>query len=373
MTSVFIMIGWCMGWVLFWKSPYIKKNQAIGPDVYLSIIIPARNESQNLSRLLKSLHNQTFPPYEILVIDDHSTDTTAEIAKHYTSHVHSITQLPNGWLGKPHACWMGAKKATGDFFLFLDADTWFTNDGLEKLIALFLQEELDAMTVQPYHAIHRVYEHMSLFFNLVIPASLGIGLPRGALKVPAKGGFGPCFLCTRAAYFEIGGHRAAAQHILEHFELSNQFSLHKKKIRHVLGKDTLLFRMYPEGLRQLINGWSKSFISGAAQTSFLPFVGVLLWLSGCYAFIFSLGKQSLHAPLHLILWVGWYIAYGIQIGLLSQRVGQFRWGSALLFPIPLLFYLFVFVRAWFLKLLKQPVHWKGRTVSKEKKERRWRL
>ena len=94
----------------------------------LSIIIPARNEEQNLPVLLCSINAQTVKPPEVIVVDDGSTDRTAEVAREFGAAVIASKPLPDGWRGKTWACQQGAQAATGDLLLFLDADTWFAAD-----------------------------------------------------------------------------------------------------------------------------------------------------------------------------------------------------------------------------------------------------
>ena len=106
----------------------------------LSIIIPARDEERNLGLLLHSLSQQTLKPHEIIVVDDHSTDSTAEIAKKEAGLVIPSKDIPEGWTGKPWACWQGANRATGDVFLFLDADTFLEPDGLSKIVSTYFKK-----------------------------------------------------------------------------------------------------------------------------------------------------------------------------------------------------------------------------------------
>ena len=89
------------------------------------MIIPARNEAHNLPRLLESLASQSVQPREVIVVDDGSTDDTAEIARRHGAEVLVSKPLPEGWRGKPWACHQGAEAASGDLLCFVDADTCF--------------------------------------------------------------------------------------------------------------------------------------------------------------------------------------------------------------------------------------------------------
>lgn len=366
-TFYLIGLGWLVGWFLFWRSPNLEdtpKRTSENPSV--SVIIPARNEAETLPILLYSLQHQTVPPSEVLVVNDHSTDQTAAIALSYGARVITPPELPEGWQGKSYACYSGAKVARGDLLLFLDADTFLSNQGLERLITTFKKGHYAALTVQPYHKIKKPYEHLSAFFNLIIPMSVGCGLPPRFARY-AKGGFGPCFFCSKECYDQVEGHQSVQHKVLEHYHLSEVFRSHHLKVAHFLGKNVISFRMYPEGLGQLISGWSKSFLTGASQTSPLPLIGVIIWMIGCFSFFSFLSKLNTLNQTDYEIFGVLYFAYVLQFTLFFKRISNFGVWTALLFPIPLAFYLFIFARSIWFKLIHRPVTWKGRNVSSTKR------
>ena len=108
---------WFLGFIFLWKIPALKKGNKLNNFSYkISIIIPARNEERTLGQLLHSIAHQTLKPHEIIVIDDQSEDATAEVARRDGCIVMTSKNLPEGWTGKPWACWQGAQMATGDIF-----------------------------------------------------------------------------------------------------------------------------------------------------------------------------------------------------------------------------------------------------------------
>ena len=132
------------------------------PDASLSVIIPARNEEHNLPALLRSINAQSVRPQEVIVVDDASTDRTAEVACSLGATVISSQPLPGGWLGKTWACQQGANTAHGNTLLFVDADTWFETGGLERILAHY---NTGALSVGPYHAVRLPYEQLSVFLQ----------------------------------------------------------------------------------------------------------------------------------------------------------------------------------------------------------------
>jgi len=108
-------------------NPVLPKQQANAPQPFISVLIPARNEEQNLPKLLSALSRHSYSNIEILVYDDESDDQTANIIKTFSQKDNRIKYfgglpLPEGWIGKPHACYQLASHARGDYFLFIDAD-----------------------------------------------------------------------------------------------------------------------------------------------------------------------------------------------------------------------------------------------------------
>jgi 4,4'-diaponeurosporenoate glycosyltransferase len=334
---------WAAGWIVLGRVRRcglgdVRKSISASR---LSIIIPARNEEQNLPWLLRSLAAQAIRPCEIIVLNDASTDRTTEVAEQFGARVVNSQTLPEGWRGKTWACHQGAQAASGELLLFLDADTWFEPDGLARVLSGYTG---GAFSVGPYHAVRRAYEDLSLFFNFNMTAGT---VPHGL--------FGQMLLVDRASYRRVGGHEAVRGHILENFWMAGQFRTAGISARSLVGRGVFSFRMYPNGLRELIQGWTKGFASGAGQTPRGTLLLIVAWMIGLML-----------APLGWLMtddWARWGAAYllcAAQVGWFSRKVGGFRWYSALLYPVPLIFFFVVF--AWSALRSGQQVQWKGRKI-----------
>lgn len=130
--------GWLAGWILLGRIRGCHTTFLQNRADEISIIIPARDEEQNLGVLLQSIAEQSLQPREIIVVDDCSTDGTAGIPQQYGARLICDMPLPDdGWRGKTWACHQGAQAATGALLLFLDADTSLEPDGLSQLAAQF--------------------------------------------------------------------------------------------------------------------------------------------------------------------------------------------------------------------------------------------
>ena len=335
------LLLWLAGFLLLSRLRPCAEFSMPRPSPSASVIIPARNEELNLPTLLRSLASQALKLHEIIVVDDGSTDHTAELARQLGAKVVPSQPLPEGWRGKTWACHQGAQVATGELLLFVDADTWFEPEGLAHALSAY---NSGAFSIGPYHAVQKPYEDLSLFFNL----NMIIG------TVP-NGLFGQMLLVDRQSYQRIGGHETVRGRILENFWLANQFRAAGIPVRSVAGRSVLSFRMYPNGLGELIQGWTKGFASGARQTPGGTLLLIVAWMIGLML-----------APLVGLAtgdWLRWgpaYLLCAVQVAGFSRLVGAFRWFTAVLYPVPLIFFFIVF--AWSALRSGKHVNWKGREI-----------
>jgi 4,4'-diaponeurosporenoate glycosyltransferase len=332
---------WAAGFLLLPRLRGCTRKDALAKLPALSVIIPARNEAHNLPKLLHSLASQSLKPREIIVVDDGSTDRTAELARQLGATVIPSQPLPDSWRGKPWACHQGAQAATGDLLLFVDADTWFEPDGLAHILSGYAG---GACSVGPYHAVRKPYEHLSLFFNF----NMTVG------TVPS-GLFGQMLLVDRTSYQRVHGHETVKGRILENFFLAGQFQAAGIPVRSGTGRGVFSFRMYPNGPRELVQGWTKGFAAGAGQTPRDVLFLVVAWMIGL-----------MFAPLGWLMtgdWLRWgavYLLCAAQVNWFSRQVGAFRWFSAVLYPLPLIFFFAIF--AWSAARSGKQVTWKGREI-----------
>ena len=349
---------WSAGFLLLGRLRRGSAAGAPGSASSVSVIIPARNEQENLPTLLRSIASQPLKPLDIIVVDDGSTDGTAELARQFGAAVIASQPLPAGWRGKTWACYQGAKAATGDLLLFLDADTWFEPDGLARVLAKFgglvdatpLRLRVaaplpgGAFSAGPHHAVRKPYENLSLFFNL----NMNVG------TVP-QGLFGQMLLVDRESYRRVGGHESVKGRILENFWLAKQFRIAGIPVRSERGQGAFSFRMYPNGLGELVEGWTKGFASGAGQTPRGTLLVVVAWMTGL-----MLPLIGCLATGDWLRWSAVYLLCAAQVMWLGRLVGAFRWYTALLYPAPLLFFFAVFARS--VMRSGKAVTWKGREI-----------
>ena len=308
--------------------------------------MPARDEAQNLARLLPSV---ALAPVEVVVVDDQSGDATADVARDHGVRVVATDGPPDGWTGKAWACATGARAATGQVLVFLDADVVVEPGGLERIVGEQQRDSRGLVSVQPWHDVVRPYEQLSAFFNLIAPMAIDAFTPLGR-RIPPRGAFGPCLVLDRDLYDRIGGHghERVRGAVLDDVEMAKAVRAAGAPVRVFGGRGALRFRMYPHGMGQLIEGWTKNFAGGAAATRPLTSLLVLAWMSGLIA------APTIH--------VGLYLAYALQLVVLFRRVGRFSPVTALLYPIPLAFFVAVFLRSVVLTFIRREVTWRGRSI-----------
>lgn len=358
-----VVVQWCIGFALCWRVVRLVAGTP-QQERAVSVIVPARNEALVLPELLGRLQAQTCPPHELIVVDDHSSDGTAACAQEFGVTVIAGAPLPVGWTGKAWACAQGAERATGDVLVFLDADTEPEPQLLEWLVAR--QEQCGGLiSVQPYHRTGRVVEKLSAFFNLIAVMATGLGSINPRAK--RTGAFGACLATSAADYEQAGGHEAARASVLEDVALANAYASAGLPVDTTTGRKSIAFRMYPMGVRQMVEGWGKNFASGAGTTPPVRFVFVFAWVTACVSL-------SIGAVVAIVQAVadgaapGWfyaaaYGAFALQLFFMLRQVGTFGAGTALLFPVFVFAFLLVFVWSSINTLVRREVQWKGRAIS----------
>lgn len=319
----------------------------------VSIVVPARNEAARLPRLLTSLAGAGATPGEVIVVDDHSTDDTAAIARAAGARVVTPGPLPDGWTGKAFACAAGAADASGSHLLFLDADAWFEPGGLAAL--LDAADADAAWSLCPYHRVERPYESLSLYFNVLMVA--GTAASGRAL-------FGQALLIPREAYDAVGGHGAVRGHILENFFLGGLLARRGVRVVAVPGREQVAMRMYPGGLADLTRGWMKAFATGAAGTPAWVLALSVLWMGGAIAscVLLATGLARGDAGVAFVAFAAAFL-HAMELRRVSLAIGNYPWAASLLFPAPLLFYQVTFARGALRKALGVAPAWKSRTVD----------
>jgi 4,4'-diaponeurosporenoate glycosyltransferase len=363
LSLLFIATCWLLGFLVLFRIPTCSRNGR-GPSRAgsVSIIIPARNEAENLPRLLNSLRAQTTPPDEVIVVDDSSEDATAAVARQGGASVVTGKPIPPGWIGKTWACHQGAQAATGTILFFLDADTYFEPDGLARVLDTHHRHG-GVLSIQPYHTMETLAEELSAFFNIIQMGATTAFTVLGN-RVTKRGLFGPSLILERELYVRVGGHESVKDKILEDYYLAQNFNREGIPIHCYGGRGAVSFRMYPHGLPDIVLGWSKAFAAGARRTFLITLLVIVAWVTGSADTTRNLLEAAWAGSTPAVSWcLVIYLCYAAQIFWFLRRIGTFGFYTALLFPLPLLFLSVVFSYSLFLLLARRPVRWKNRSIT----------
>ena len=323
----------------------------------ISIIVPARNEEASLGACLASLVSQTGVIFEIIVVDDGSTDKTRAIAESFPGvRVIQSPPLPSGWTGKNNAVVAGARDAKGKWLLFTDADTVHKPGSLARAVAEAEQHHADLLSYSPEQEVHGFWERAVM---PVIFAELARKYPPSAVSDFSKNlaaANGQYVLISRTAYDAVGGHAAIAQSLLEDVALARAVRDASLRIRFRYGGDAVRTHMY-RGFRQLREGWTKNLI--LLFPSAVP-----LALLRALEFLFVI--VSLVVAILVILAGDWRhaVVFFVPPALTVARIAtaHFSWISNLLGILGLPVFSYLLLRSK-LRHARGAVAWKGRTYS----------
>lgn len=335
-------------------------SDAARPEV--SVIVPARNEEACLGACLESLAGQQGVSFEIIVVDDGSTDRTVAIARSFPGvKVLEAGPLPEGWSGKSNAVHTGAQQARGQWLLFTDADTVHLPGSLARSVEEAKRHGAEMLSYSPAQELRGFVERAVM---PVIFAELAAKYkPRevSGPNSPAAAANGQYLLITREAYDAIGGHVAIATCLLEDVELARAVKRSGRRIRFRFGGDAVRTRMY-RSFAQLAEGWTKNlallFGSPArlALTRLLEFLAIVCGL----AFV-ALSRSDVRlAVLIGILVVLIYLNFLRRI--LRAHAGAANSALAI-FGLPIFSYLLLRSKLYY--RWRRSVTWKGRRYSTE--------
>ncbi len=336
MTYLLISIAWALIAgaalaILLQRHRALKTLEPAYPEQEslpsLTVIIPARNEEGNIESCLRSLLDQTYPRnrFTISVVNDCSTDRTGEIvgvlARDYEQiQLIDAGPLPEGWLGKPHACWIGARSAQGDWLCFLDADTHTAPDLLKTALAAALAGKLDVLSLHPQQQMLGFWERLLMpipFMTLMLLMDAGVINDPERRQAMANGQF---ILVRREAYMAVSGHEAIRAEVLEDVRLAQLLKGAGYRLQLVGGGDFIRTRMYSK----LSTVW-QGLARGGSELFGIPLTLLAVLNSTAMAvfpFLFPIWLAlrqepgSLLLPALLLACLGsilWYTAHGLEL------------------------------------------------------------
>jgi len=263
----------------------------------VSVIIPARDEEQRVGNCLQAVLAQDYPRFEVVLVDDRSSDRTAEIAAEMARQDPRLRlvqgkPLPPGWAGKCHAIHQGVEAARGEWLLMLDTDTYLEPGCLTATVRDAVRSEADLYTLIFEARCQTFWEKVvqPFFFQLLL-----LALPVHKINDPEgreAAAPGPYLLFRRSAYEAIGGHAGMKDEVVEDLRLAQRIKEEGFRLR-IVNAVTLVHSRRRIGLREIWHGWSRVFYSGldkkplaaAGALAGMALFLLLPWLTGPWALV----------------------------------------------------------------------------------------
>ena len=327
----------------------------------ISVIVPARDEEASLGACLESLVAQTGVSFEIIVVDDGSTDRTREIAQSFSEvRVVDAGPLPQGWTGKNNAMSAGAKQARGEWLLFTDADTLHSLTSLARGLTEAELCQAQLLSYSPEQEVRGFWEKAVM---PVIFAGLAATYPSAKVNDPASSvaaANGQYLLISREAYDAVGGNAKIASDLLEDVAMARLVKFSGRKIFFRYGGDVLRTRMY-RNFHQLCEGWTKNLallFPSPRRLALLRLLEFILILATAgLAFIEGIRGRANAALVMIAAAIVLYALFLVRI-----RKAHFPWraNAAALLGLPLFAYI---LQRSELCYKQGAVSWKGRAYS----------
>lgn len=274
----YLLAAWIFGWLgmavvarsIVNRLPFLPESRSTESPDSVSVIIPARNEEESIERTVRSILAQTHRGVDLIVVNDHSTDSTGVILDRISANeqrlqvIHDPALQP-GWLGKPNALDRGTRLATGKWLIFADADIVFTPDAIDRAVSVADSEDLAGLSLIP--KLITISWSECAIVPLIPLGSIALR-PDSANSNQPGGGFatGAFIMLQRKAYDSIGGHESVKAEIIDDIALGKRAKASGLRFRLFRGEDVASVRMYT-GARSLLFGLVKnvSFVIGGPR------------------------------------------------------------------------------------------------------------
>jgi len=351
-----------------------RTQPAVPLQPFVSILIPARDEAAVIAGTVKALLAQPYPAFEVILLDDHSTDGTGDIARATARtipgggerlRVIAGQTLLSGWLGKNWACHQLAGAARGEVLIFADADVRWEANALPALVAHLTRTRADLLTVWSTQITVTWGERLIVpLIALVIlgylPAILVHRTPFPAFAAAN----GQCLAFRRKAYDKIGGHIGVRNQIVEDITLARRIKAAGLRLRMADGAGLITCRMYRDW-RGVRDGFAKNITAGyGGKVIYLLAATLFHWLiflvPPVWLLIGWLSPDPLYplAPLALMV-------MGIAVRAITAAATRQRVIDALLMPLSALLMTRIALQAIWWQARYGGVRWKGRLIKPE--------
>jgi glycosyltransferase involved in cell wall biosynthesis len=352
-----------MACAALWHLPWVRRLPALADlpahdgaaPVRCSVVIAARDEKARIGETIRHLLAQTGVEAEFIVVDDRSTDGTGEILRRFAQEdarvkLQRVEMLPEGWLGKCHACHVGASAATGEWILFTDADCWLKPDVIARALRVAARDAADHVTLCPGTVLEspatRAW-HL-LFLTSLVNWFSGVNRDQAGAHL----GLGAFNLVRAAAYRECGGYEALRLTVVDDVKLGLLLQRAGKRTRAFLGVDDVechwgktvgsMVQIMEKNYFAVTNYRVDVVLAGSALATVVLGLVVAGWVSGTAA-----GFAAGLSPLALVL----------PGSILARRLG-WSWPCALYLPLMIPVFLYAILNSTFVTLRQGGIRWR---------------
>ncbi len=324
----------------------------------VSIIVAARNEAESIEQAVRSLLVQEYPAYELIVVNDRSTDQTSTILERIRAdfpqlQIVNVTDLPPGWLGKCHALQCGANEAKGEWLLFTDADVSMRPDTLHRALSFAEHKGVDHLAlvpecIMPTHLTRAFVATFAVFFKMLVrPAE--IANP----KSKAHAGIGAFNLVRRSAYEAIDGHCKLAMRPDDDLRLGREIKFAGFKQRLASGIGLISVPWYPT-FWAIVRGLEKNSFAGIDYSLVrLVSANIMLFVTFIVPFLLLIFTQDAAWWVNLAS-IGVIFVMAIK----NARELNYPMWYGLFFPVGTLLFMYIMNRATFLTLWRGGISWR---------------
>jgi chlorobactene glucosyltransferase len=346
--------------------------KVLQPAPLISVLIPARNEENNIRKCIESLQRQDYPNFEILVMDDNSDDDTNAIVSAMAARDSRIRlfqgdPLPDDWAGKPFACQQLARKARGAYLLFVDADTTHAPHMLRSVLDLAIEKNTGMLSGFNHQIADTFVQKVTMpVFYFIILGWAPLWLIQRSRKLMPSVAIGQFLFFTRDAYWKMGGHQAVKNRIVEDIWLGVEVTRHGGKHLAADLSNEVSCHMY-HNTREIWEGLGKSIYAVVAISPLfivgLVIIATVLYLAPFYYFVWGLltGNGTILWDILVILQIAimlfmrWLVDSRFREPPVSMWFQFFGLG----------FYVVDVIHAGWRYLTGAPVTWKERSYEKD--------
>ncbi|HAJ98706.1 MAG TPA: glycosyl transferase [Bacteroidales bacterium] len=324
----------------------------------VSVLIPARNEATNIGALLQSIQHQSYPHWEIIVYDDLSEDNTAQVVEGYTQKDSRIRllngqALPDGWLGKNHACHNLASVAKGNLLLFIDADVVAYPKLIEQAVAHLQRYQLDLLSIFPQQRMPTLGEKITVpLMNWILLSLLPLELTRTSPNPSFAAANGQFILFDAEVYRKYSFHQMVKNHRVEDIKIFQTLKTLKLKGYTVLSNGQVACRMYA-GFSDAVQGFSKNIFFFFFNS---PIVALLVALITTFGFV---PLWFYPGGFWLAIWIAGELLLRVVVAVASRQ--NVVW-QIVLWPLQQAAFLWMVLGAYRAKVFRT-LQWKGRSIN----------